>query len=111
MHAELRIGTPEMTFHCALAKEQRLGDGRCGLSGQGQRDNLTFSPTQCLSAGRVTPRPRPGQGAGNEGLDGIEDLIGVAQPRPVVDSGHLDELSASDMRCEVAAIAYVHPLL
>src|SRR3954447_15077630 len=78
---------------------------------KGQRDHLTFSPTQCLSAGRVTPRPRPGQGAGNEALDGIEDLISVAQPGPVVDSGHLDKLGTSDMRCEVAAIAHVHTLL
>src|SRR5215470_4654976 len=111
MHAELGVGTREMALHSALAEEQRSRDGRRTLPGHGQGDDLAFPSAQRLRPRRVPPGPRPGGRAGEEGLDSVEDLIGVTQPGPVVHPGRLDKLSSIYVRGEVAAVADIHPLL
>src|SRR5689334_7349054 len=98
MHAELDVDAREMALHGALAQEQRSRYGRRALPGQGQGDDLAFPPAQRLRPSRVSPVARPGGRAGEEGLDGVEDLVGVTQPGTVVCAGRLDELSAGDVR-------------
>src|SRR5438094_5796539 len=111
MHAELGVSTREMTFYRALTEKKGLGDGRRSLPGHGQGYDLPLPPAQRISPGRVTHPPRPGRRAGQEGLDGIQDLVGVAQPRPVIHPGRLDEPGTSDVRGEVTAVAHIDPLL
>src|SRR5207344_2493209 len=105
VHAELGVGAREMAFHGALAKEQRSRDGWRTLPGHGQGDDLAFPPTQRLRPSRVSPGARAGGRAGEEGLDGVEDLVRVTQPGPVVHAGGLDELGAVYVCGEVAAVA------
>src|SRR6185369_6707606 len=95
----------------SLAKEQRSRDGRRTLPGHSQGDDLAFPSAQRLRPSRVSPGARTGGRAGKEGLDGVEDLVGVPQPGPVIHTGCLNELCAVNVRGEIAAVADVHPLL
>jgi hypothetical protein len=88
MDAQLGVGAREMALDRAFADEQRGGDGRRALSRDREGDDLALPAAQRLRARRVPPRPGAGQLAGEEGLDGVEYLVGVAQSRPVIDAGY-----------------------